>query len=66
MDGHGGVNNLRLNSLLVDDGHNRLMDMMVDVLSGHCWRSSLSVVSLMCGGLILEASHLGGKSLLRG
>jgi hypothetical protein len=66
MNGNSGVDNLGLDGLLINGRHNSLVDMVVDVLSGHGWRSRLSVVGFMCNGLVLETSHLRRKSLLCG
>lgn len=64
VDGNGGVNNGWLNSLLLDDGLDVLVDMVVDVLSCNGWGSCGGVLGLADGTGVFELSCLGGKTLL--
>lgn len=48
MDGVRSVDDFRLHSLLVDDGDNGFVDMVVNVLSGDGWLCFSGVLGLMC------------------
>lgn len=63
VDGDSGVNDLWGDCLLVDDGLNRLVDVMVNMLALNSWCSSSGVTCLVGVGGILELSHLGLESL---
>lgn len=65
VNGHGGVDDLRLYGLLVDDWLHGFVDVMVDMLPGGDGESCLSVLSLVyCGG-VLEFSGLSLQTFLR-
>lgn len=64
MDRLGGVHNLWLDDLLVDHGHDCLVDMMVDVLASDGRGSGLSVVGFLDTLMVLEVTEFGSESLL--
>jgi len=64
VDWHGGVHDVWLDSLLVDDGLNLLMHMVVDMLASNDWLGSSLVLTLNTSGGILEACLLSSELLL--
>jgi hypothetical protein len=64
MDGNRGVDNFGLDSLLLDDRDNSLMDVMMDMLASHGGSGRLCMMGLFNDSVILEVSHLGCDSLL--
>jgi len=64
MNWHCCVDNLWLDSFLVNYWLDCLMHMMVDVLASHSWSSLGRVGSLMYGRSILELAKLSGDTLL--
>jgi len=64
MNWHRCVDNLWLNSLLVDDWLNCLMHVMVDMLTSHSRGGLGRMGSLMCGRSVLELAKLSGDTLL--
>lgn len=63
MDGLGGVHNLWLDDLLVDHGHDGLVDMVVDVLASDGRGSGLCVVGFLNTSGVLEMTKFGRESL---
>ena len=63
VNGDGGVHDLGLDSLLVDDWLDGLMDVVVDVLTGGNTCVGLCVVCLVRGGGVLELSGFSRKTL---
>ena len=64
VDRNGGVDNVRLDSLLLDDGLNGLMDVVVDVLATDGSSLALAVGVSIYNALILELSLLLNKVAL--
>jgi hypothetical protein len=64
VDGDGGVDNVRLNGLLVDNGLDGLVDVVVDVLTADGGGNGLGVDSLDLSALVSELGSLGSKALL--
>jgi len=64
VDWHGGVHDVWLDSLLVDDGLNLLMHMVVDMLASNDWLGSGLVLTLNTGRGIFEACLLSSELLL--
>lgn len=64
VDGDSGVNDVRLNSLLVNDGLDGLVNVVVNVLATNGRLDTLSVTGLKLGALISKLRSLGGKALL--
>lgn len=58
------VNNLRLNSLLVDDWLHSLVNVVVDMFASDGWGGSLSVSCFVCSGVILELAKLSRNARL--
>lgn len=65
MNRDGGVDDLGLDSLLVDDRLDGLMDVVVDVLTRHCRCGSLGVRGIGDNALVLELGSLLCYSPLR-
>lgn len=65
MNRDGGVDDLGLDSLLVDDRLDGLMDVVVDVLTRHCRCGSLGVRGIGDDALVLELGSLLCYSPLR-
>jgi len=66
VDWNGGVHDGWLNSLLLDDWLDSLVDVVVDVLASDGSSSRCSVLSLANSAGVLELSLLGSKTLLDG
>lgn len=64
VDRDGGVDNVRLDGLLVDDGLDGLVDVVVDVLTADGGCNRLRVHSLELGALISELGSLSSETLL--
>lgn len=64
VDGNGGVYNGRLNSLLLDDGLDVLVDVVVNVLTSDGGGGSAGVLGLIDFTSILELGTLGFEALL--
>lgn len=64
VDRNGGVDDRWLDGLLLDDGLDGLVDVVVDVLASNGWGGSRCVLSLANGALILELGSLGCETLL--
>lgn len=64
VDRDGGVDNVRLDGLLVDDGLDGLVDVVVDVLTADGGCNRLRVHSLELGALVSELGSLSGEALL--
>jgi hypothetical protein len=64
VDGDGGVDNVGLNRLLVDNGLDGLVDVVVDVLAANRGGNGLSVLGLNLDALVSKLSGLGGETLL--
>ena len=64
VDGNGGVDNVRLDSLLVDDGLDGLVDVVVDVLTANGGCNRLRVHSLELGTLVSKLGSLSSETLL--
>ena len=64
VDGDSGVDNVRLDGLLVDDGLDGLVDVVVDVLTADGGSDGLGVDSLDLSALVSELSSLSGETLL--
>lgn len=62
VDGDGGMNDRGLNSLLLDDGLDVLVDVVVDVLTSNGVPGGGSVLGLADGAGVLELSLFGGKA----
>lgn len=63
VDWHGGVDNVRLDGLLVDDWLDGLVDVVVDVLAGDGWLDGLGLTGLTTDLLVVEAGGLGLQAL---
>lgn len=66
VNGDSFVHDIGLDSLLVDDGLNGLVDVVMYMLSSDCRRSALAVGSVCDNTLILEGSLLSFEVLLGG
>jgi len=64
VDRDGGVDNVGLNGLLVDNGLDGLVDVVVDVLTADGGGNGLGVDSLDLGALVSKLGSLGSKALL--
>ena len=64
VDGNGGVDNVRLDGLLVDDGLDGLVDVVVDVLTADGGCNRLRVHGLDLGALVSKLGSLGSETLL--
>lgn len=64
VDRDGGVDNVRLDGLLVDNGLDGLVDVVVDVLTADSGGNRLGVNSLDLSALVSKLSSLGGEALL--
>lgn len=64
VDGDGGVDNMRLNGLLVDNRLDGLVDVVVDVLTADGGCNRLRVHSLDLGALVSKLGSLGSETLL--
>ena len=64
VDGDSGVNDVKLDSLLVNDGLDGLVHMVVNVLAANGGLDTLGVTGLNLGALVSKLSSLGGKTLL--
>jgi len=62
MNGDNSVDNLWLDSLLMDDGLDSLVHMVMDVLTSDCGSSSSRVGCVSCGGSILELTKFSAYS----
>jgi hypothetical protein len=66
VDGNGGVNNVGLDGLLLDDRLDSLVDVVVNVLTANGSSGALAVCGAIYATLILEASLLVDKVPLGG
>lgn len=66
VDGDGGVDHVGLDGLLVDDGLDGLVDVVVDVLAADGSVGTLAVGSSLDYALVLEGGLLGSKIPLGG
>jgi len=64
MDGDGGVNDGWLNSLLLDDRLDVLVDVMVNVLTSNRWCSCAGLLGVTDGAGVLELSLLSRETVL--
>lgn len=64
VDGDGGVDDGGLDGLLLDDGLDVLVDVVVDVLAGNGANLSTGPLGLAYGTSVLELSCLGGETFL--
>jgi len=64
VDGNGGVDDVRLNRLLLHDGLDRLVDVVVDVLAGDDGLNGGRVLALDADRLVLELGGLLGEVAL--
>jgi len=64
VDRDSGVNNGWLNSLLLDDWLNVLVDVVVDVLASNRWCSCAGVLGLTDFAAVLELSGLSSETVL--
>lgn len=64
VDGHGGVCHGRLDGLLLDDGLDILVYLVVYVLTRYGWIGRGSVLSLANCAVVLELCLLGFEALL--
>jgi hypothetical protein len=64
VDGDGGVDNVGLDGLLVDNGLDGLVDVVVDVLTTDGGGNRLGVDSLDLSALVSKLGSLGSKALL--
>jgi len=63
VDGNSGMDNAWLDSLLVYDGLNGLMYVVVDVLTSNGWGGRLCVLGIVDSARILELGLLSGEAL---
>lgn len=56
MDRNRGVHHLGLDRFLVDNRHDRLVNVVVNVLAGDCWSGGLSVVGFFDVRAVLEVA----------
>lgn len=61
MDWYSGVDDVGLDSLLVNNRLNGLMDVVVDVLAANSGCGTLAVSGILDNALVLEGSLLSGK-----
>jgi len=64
MDGDCGVDDRGLDGLLVDDGLDILVDMVVDMLAYGCGCCGGCVLGLADGAVVFELCLLGGELVL--
>lgn len=64
VNGDGGVDNVRLDGLLVDNGLDGLVDVVVDVLTADGGCNRLRVHGLDLGALVSKLGSLGSETLL--
>jgi len=64
MDWHGGVHDVGLDGFTLNDGLDRLVDVVVDVLAGDGGIDGASLLRLRCPGLVAEARGCLGQLLL--
>lgn len=64
VDGDGGVDNVRLDGLLVDNGLDGLVDVVMDVLTADGGCNRLRVHSLELGALVSKLGSLSSETLL--